>query len=191
MKIAGRTVYLGVWGSPESHQRYASIVAQRATGSPPAIEALPGTLTVAELCLRWLEVNRGLPSPATYRARAAAVTLLAETHPIVPCSQFTPSMLAEVRDALIARGLSRVTINKQVGYCRQVFRWGTRTGTVPASVLAGLNALDNLKRGETRASEPRRVSLPPRDLVVATMRLLPRVVRDMIRFALLTGARPG
>jgi integrase len=72
-----------------------------------------------------------------------------------------------------------------------MFRWGVAKELVPPAVDQGLRTLPGLRKGRTEAREPEPIGPVADEVVEATLRHLPVVVADMVRFQRLTGARPG
>jgi integrase len=102
-------------------------------------------------------------------------------------------MLKAVRQSMIDEGLARTTINGAAGRIRRMFRWAVGDGNelVPASVLAGLEAVTDLQFGRSAARETAPVK-PVDDAWIKAIR--PHVTRQvwgLIQFQLTTGARPG
>jgi integrase len=74
---------------------------------------------------------------------------------------------------------------------KRVFKWGVSQELVPALVFQALATVPGLRKGRTDASEPQPIGPVATAVVDATLPHLPVVVRDMVRFQLLTGCRPG
>ncbi|MEQ8846893.1 site-specific integrase [Botrimarina sp.] len=202
-KVGGKRIYLGKYGSPESREAYARVVASVLAGAPVTADTVKttgakpaATITVAMLAEKYLEHcaayyrRNGEPTEQLIYARIA-VERLVDRFGEVPAHEFGPLAFTAYRDGLVAMGLSRRYINATCQRVRRMFRWGGSLEIIPATVAQSLALVEGLKQGRTDAREPGPVR-PVDDAVVdATIRELPEVVADMVRFQRLTGARPG
>jgi hypothetical protein len=62
---------------------------------------------------------------------------------------------------------------------------------VPASVYETIRLVPGLKKGRCEAKESDPVLPVPREVVEATLKILPATVADMVKIQLITGCRPG
>ncbi|MEO0529411.1 MAG: site-specific integrase [Planctomycetota bacterium] len=197
-----KRLYLGPYGSPESHERYAKIVrmllaGQTVTKAPDLDrpEAEPA-LTVAGLAEQYLEHSRsyytrdGVPT-GEHDNVARAVKLAAEAYGAIPCDEFGPLCLEEVRDRLVRKRLARSTINGRIRRIVAMFKWGAAKQLFRQETYQALTMVSGLRAGRSEAREPDPVTPVPDEVVDATILQLPDVVADMVRFQRLTGARPG
>ena len=71
-----------------------------------------------------------------------------------------------------------------------MFRWGVAEQLVPPLVLQALQAVEGLRKGSGEARES--VPIKPIDdaTVDATLKHLPAIPADMVRFQRFTGCRP-
>lgn len=106
-------------------------------------------------------------------------------------ADFTPSKLRLVREAMIASGLCRNTINKRIAKVRHMFKWAVEEELVPPSTWHGLQAVGPLKIGRTKAIETKSVKPVPAAHIEKVRPLVPVPVLAMIDLQLLTGMRPG
>ena len=204
VRIAGRDFYVGLYGTPESRERYERLVAEWvAQGMPKpwsgpcrVASSASGGPAVAELMLRYLPFvdgqyrKDGRPTSEVVAVKRA----LAYVHRLysrVPVGDFGPLALKACREAMVADALARTTVNSYVGRIRRMFRWGTENELVPAGVYQALMAVAGLTRGRTVAREPERVQPVNRARIEAVLPLVSRQVRAMIELQLLTGMRPG
>lgn len=105
--------------------------------------------------------------------------------------EFSPRDLLEYRDALIARGLTRTTINQWTGWVRLLFRWAAREGVVPQSLPAELAQVDPLRFGRSAARERAPRTLVTREMINAIRPFLHRAASNLVVVQWLTGMRPG
>jgi hypothetical protein len=188
-----RDHYLGAYGSPESHQRYADLTAHllpsTSPGGPPRpFPVPPRGLTVRQLYEAflhhaWTYYRRadGSPTGEVGNYRDAFKDLL-QRWGTIPADQLTRAHLVAVRDALIARKLARSTINARVNKIRHVYRWACQEEPplVGDAVTSGLLLLRPLPLGRSLARDSAPV-LPVPDLHLAlVLPVLPAVVRSML-----------
>lgn len=105
-------------------------------------------------------------------------------------SSFSVADLRRYRDALIARGLQRSTINQWVKWVRGMFRWAADEGHVSPDVALRLATVRPLLRGRSdarEASPPTRVGL---DCIRSFCAVAPARLGAMVRVHWLGGMRP-
>jgi integrase len=199
--IAGKDRYLGPYGSPESHEMYAQLIAQwHACGRrPAALEAATpqgdAHLTVNELILRYWDfaqgyyVKNGRPTGESDNIRHA-LRPLRKLFGHSAAAAFGPKSLLLVRQAMIDAGLTRKVINARVGRVKRLFRWAARQELIPPGVYHGLLAVEGLQRGRSAAREAGPVTTVPEAQVRATLPFLPQPVRAMVQVQELAGMRP-
>lgn len=192
VKLAGQFVYLGPFGSEEAAQRYRRVIAEwQAKGCwAPARAVLVKDLIAgywqhAEVYYR----KNGKPT-SELSVLKLAMRVLLSLYGDAPAADFGPLALKACREAMIAKGLCRSTINGYVSRIRQVFRWAVENELVPGHVHQALRAVVGLKRGRTLAKE----SVPVRPVdagdMEAVVLLVSPQVAAMIRLQWLTGMRP-
>ncbi len=198
VRIHGKVIYVGDYGTAESKAEYGRLVAECAV-NPVCIPVRSSATAVSVVEL--IEAYWGFAG--TYYARGGKPTstldgirrslrVLRQLYGTTPANEFGPMALKAVRQAMLESGrLSRTTINKRIDIIRRMFQWAVAEQIVAPAVYQGLQAVAGLRKGRTEAREPTPV-LPVADEVVdATLPHLPLVVADMVRFQRLTGCRPG
>jgi integrase len=174
--IDGQDHYLGGYGSPESREKYAVLIAQHArpkVGPAVSAEAVIGIvpLRVADLTLRYGKFAEGYyvkneqPTHQVNRVKMALQainTLYAASR----ADEFGPKKLKAVRERLLGRqdlrlkkeqrSLSRTYINSLVRCIVRMFKWAVAEELVPGAVYDALAKVEGLKKGrsETRETEP-------------------------------------
>jgi integrase len=202
VRVAGRDLYLGPYGSPESRQRYARLLAElaapRPVAAPDAAAPVRAEFSVAELCeahARWAERRyrprlHGAKHSTMYLARWIAREV-AERYGRLPVSSFGPRTLRELRDSWAASGrFCRREVNRRQHCVARMFRWGVAEELVPPSTLQALAALPGLRLGEAevRDNPPRR---PCSDAqVAAVLPWLDPPAAALLRLLRATGMRP-
>ncbi|MCO6044633.1 site-specific integrase [Aeoliella sp. ICT_H6.2] len=202
VKVKGRSIYLGKYGSDESRDAYARIVADLLAGRP--IEK-PDTnrgnptpkpsLTIGELVARFQRHADGYyrkggkptTEPAAIRC---ALKFLTDHHVGLPAADFSLGDLKVIRQAMVDAGHTRGTINKNIRRVRLAFTWAATEELLPPSVPQNLALLPGLKAGRTVAKETEPVKPVDITVVDKTLPHMPDIVADMVRLQLLTGCRP-
>lgn len=209
VRLNGRDVYLGPYGSEESRIRYAEIVSSAVGGVPVdpisprasradprgSREADPGP-TVGEVCLVFLQhakshyVKNGKQTSEVHILRSV-IRPLNDLYGLLPAAEFGPLALKAVRQKMIEAGWCRSVINQGMSRIRRIFKHAIANELIEPAVLQKLQAVAPLLAGRTEAEdrEPRRpVSDEDRD---AVRRVVSVLVRDLIDLQYFTGARSG
>jgi integrase len=129
----------------------------------------------------------GSPSPELICLRAALGPLRMDDD--LPAAAFSPLKLKGVRETMIDTGLTRATINRNVGRVKRVFALAVENELVPPAISHGLHAVKGLKAGRSGAKEGRKVQPAHPELVEQTLPHLPPIVADIVRVQLLTRMR--
>lgn len=205
-----RDVYLGVYGSDDSHRRYANVVAGRPIDAPaqpldpywapiPKKPPMPPVLTLREVWERYLVHARtyyktpsGDPGREVENLTHAMREVL-RLHGSKDVNAVGRAELREARDAMVKAGLSRGVINSRVAKVVRVLKWAANEEPplVADAVPVALALLKPLARNRSEAREAEKVEPVPDEVVKATLPHLTDLVGDMVRLALLTGLRPG
>jgi integrase len=193
-----RDVYLGEYGSPESHAEYDRVIAEwkgngrRLAPTPSAA----GGLSVSELLLAYWQfveryyVKNGEQTDQVARVKQA-LRPVRELYGHTPAAAFGPKALKAIRERWIAAGHARGYINALTGCVRRVWKWGVAEELVPPTTYQALAALDGLKKGRADVKEPEPIRPVPEADVEAVLPHLMPTVAAMVRLQLLTGMRPG
>jgi integrase len=202
VRLNGKDVYCGPYGTPECRARYLRALAdweaahRRPAGEPTADPpAGASDLTLNELLLAYLQyadgyyVKRGEPTTEVRDIRLS-IAPLKERFGNTIAAEFTPRQLKDVRQAFIDSGLCRNEVNKRTRRIVRLFAWGVMEGLVPASVHWGLKAVEGIKKGRGGVRESKPIRPVPDEVVDATLPCLPPQVRAMVELQRLTGMRP-
>jgi site-specific recombinase XerC len=197
--IARRHIYLGPYGSAESREKYARIIAETAVNvEKPDISAAlyqPESLSVNEVILAYwrfaegYHVLGGEPTKEMDCIREALVPLR-EHYGLSSARSFGPKSLKALQQHMISRGLCRTLINQRIGRIKRVFKWAVSEELVPAAVFHGLQAVAGLRFGHTEARETEPVKPVPDEHVDAVLPFVTPHVAAMIQLQRLTGTRP-
>ncbi len=197
--IGGKDRYLGPWRSKASRLEYDRLIAEwLAAGRPTRSSAdLATPLTVAELLVRYWVYAKiyyrqpdGTESSELHNLRLA-LRPVKRLYSKTLAADFGPLSLQTVRQEMIDRGLTRVSINRNVGRVKRLFKWAVANELVPPSVFHGLQAVAGLRAGRTEAVESEPVKPVSQAFVDAVLPYLSEPVRAMVELQLYTAARPG
>ncbi len=168
----------------------------------PATNPPPMALTVAELCVMYLEYAKthyvladGRLS-SSYDGMVQAVNAL-QSFRQIPAEAFGPRCLREIMDRLVhekgrnGKPRPRKSINRIIKRIRGLFKWGASMEIIPAQTWHALLTIEGLRRGRSAAPELPPVRAVSDDVVKATLPHLPKTVADLVQFIRLTGCRPG
>ncbi len=202
VRIDGRDHYLGPYGSPESHEKYARLIAERCS-SPSTTAVGPASsvrvrqpLSIVELVAKyWLFARKhycrdGRPTSHCNTIRASLRPLV-KLYGSTAANEFSPRSLKAVRDYMIEQGLSRSYINGCISTIRKAFAWAVEEELVDVTVHQALLRVRGLKKGRSAARETQAVGLVTEATVEATLPHLSPVVADLVRIQRLLGCRPG
>jgi integrase len=211
VRLNGRDVYCGQFGSDECRSKYHCVIAEWEQNgrrppdrfpdrspdqTPENTSAEPEDLTINEMLLAYLThadsyyVKNGKPTTEPVNIRLA-LRPLRRLYGDTMAREFGPTRLKAVRQDMVATGLCRNEVNKRVRHILRAFKWAVEEEMVPASVHHGLRAVKGLRRGRSNARESEPVKPVPDTFVDATLPHLNPQVRVMVEIQRLTGMRPG
>jgi integrase len=201
VRIGGHDHYLGKVDSPESWEKYHSLLAAHAvkgSATPlPGHQAEIGAdgLTVNDLILAYSRFVQGYyrndGQPTTEVGVTRQVLKVARAlHGHTLAKDFGPLALASCQQAMIARGWSRKSINRQFIRIRAMFKWAAARQMLPVTVHQALQTVEGLRKGRSTATERPPVKPVPDEIVEGTMAHLTASVAAMVRLQRLTGMRP-
>lgn len=165
VRLNGRDIYLGPYGTPESRTAYERVIAEwlangkQLPASRPIETLTHNAFTVNDLILAFMEhakayyVKNGQPTgeiPNLKEALRPVATLYGTS----AVTQFTPSALKAVRQSIVDSGVCRNVVNNRVNRIRRMFKWGVESELVPSSVLFALQAVSPPRRGPDLSPEP-------------------------------------
>jgi len=193
VKIDGKLIHLGAYGSEESKAKYRRLVSQW-LAQQPVDEVLDDDLTVVEVLDAYRIYAKSYygDSPhGRYRHMLPTMRIVRELFADLPAREFGPKRLKIVRHAFVQAGYSRGHVNACVQRVVAIFRWAASEEMISGSQVHDLATLEPLRRGHTKASEGRKVKAVPESDVDATLPELVPVLADMVRLQLLSACRPG
>lgn len=199
VRIDGRDIYLGLYGSAESKEAYNRVIAEHLAGgvrdSRSVARVAPGSISIAELILRYADHRRASNlSPVTFeKVDKPALRRLRLLYGSVSVAGFGPAALRAIqRRALVEEGFSRQYVNKKLtAVIKRLFKWGLAQDFVPADVVTRLSVVEPIKRGEFEARETMPVRAIDDEVIAQTAAEMESIPADMVRVQRLTGMRPG
>jgi integrase len=193
-----------VHGTEEARQWYGAFLAQLTTGGPEAalqflrqgrrasepVAAEP--LSLVELIAVYTENLEGPDGtrPVEHLARPV-MKLMRLTWGRDPAASFGPAKLRQLQRFLLSKRWTRKSINRGCQIARNVFRFGVAEELIPPSVWHALQAVQWLRRGESKAPEAVPVAPVPLEHVEAALAHMPPQVAGIVRVTLLSAARTG
>src|SRR5262245_14444747 len=184
---------LGPYETAASRAEYGRVIAQWEASGRRLDDANPAEPTIAELLVRFLrhaETYYGVGSKEYDHFEKTTIPLT-DTYPHKPAKDFGPAELKVVRQRMIDHhDWSRKVVNRRVNRVRQIWKWAVEEGLVPAGTWLALLVVQGLRAGRTAARETPDRKPVPEEVVAATTPHLPRHVRGLVAFQLLTGCRP-
>ncbi len=196
--IAGKHIYLGPYGSPESQEKYGRMIAEWKGSQSPPLATSPAAdgLLVLELInayRKWAEgyyVKDGKPTGQVVLVKGA-LSAINSLYGTLPIQHFGPTKLEAIQQHLIEARLSRGFINQRIGIIKRMFKWGVSKELVPPAVYQALATVEGLKKGRTLARETKPVEPVDDAIVEATVPHLPPMLADMVRLQRQLGCRPS
>jgi integrase len=201
VRLDGRDHYLGPYGSPESHERYARLIAEwqsrpRASFVAPVNDPRIGSLTINEVMLAYVEFAAGYYTKdgkpnQEFESIRYALRPLKELYGHKQAANFGPRDLKTLRQQLIDQKKSRTYINNNMNRIKRMFKWAVSEELVPPSVHQALQTVPGLRYGRSGARETQAVKPVPDAYVDAVLPFVAPPVAAMIKLQRLTGMRSG
>jgi integrase len=196
VRINGKRIYLGKFGTPQANQNYARRIAEWAV-SNPAKPTLPvGHMTVATLAIAFLDQAQK-NDHAHFHAYRTATELLLQLYAGTMVGDFTPKCLVAVQHQLTqligkkGKRHSRQYCNTLVNHIRRMFRWGVAQELVSPITAEALKYVPPLQQGRTDAPETKPREDVADEAVHATLSYLLPTVATMAQVQRLALMRPN
>ena len=185
------SIYLGLYGSPESHAKYRQTVAAW-LNSGGFLPKAPGDdgITVAEFGARYIAFLRGRSGRSTFSGAKNVTDMLVKHYAWLNVDQLRPPVVRDLHRKLIEKGNCLATIRDRMVRLRMMLRWAVGEELILPVVLDRVRAVTLPTEHEgVRVTQDR---APVADKVVAaTLPHLTPVLKDMILVQRLSGCRPG
>ncbi len=194
-----RHVYLGKYGSDESREKYARLIAELPAASRLSITskgAVPQAVSINQVILAyWQFATRHYikdgQSTREVEAIREALRPLRTLYGHTPADEFGPKKLKAIREHMIAANLSRGVINHRVGKIKRLFKWAVAEELISSAIYHGLQAVAGLRFGQTAARETEPIRPVPDLHVAAVLPFVTPHIVAMIMVQRLTGMRAG
>ncbi len=159
-------------------------------------------------------VKRGKPTSEQDTIRQA-LRFVRKLYGSLPARDFSPKALKSVREAMIhhkikrttkvrepktgqtiekekvvAEGLSRQHINKQINRIKRMFSWGVEEELILVEVYTALQCVKGLRKGRSKARENPPVAPVSDEHIQAVLAHVPPAIATMIQVQRLCGCRP-
>ena len=201
VRLNGRDICLGLYGTSPSQQKYDRVVAEwlangRVLPPRPSASAPTNGLAMCELMLAYLEhakryYMKNGTSTGEYKNVGDALRPVAAMFDKTSVAAFGPQSLKAVRDSMIRSNLARTVINCRINRIRRMFNWGGENQLGEPAVLQALQAVSPQKRGRCDTKETAPVEAVPDERVDVVLLFAARQVAAMIQVQRLTGMQPG
>jgi hypothetical protein len=159
VRIDGKDVYLGEYGSPSRKALYEEL---KQEWHFKRGDVSAWSCTVDDLCIRFMEHaavyyrKNGEPTSELNNMRVALRPLV-KLFGRVRVANIQSADIERYVEHLIREGITRKSINRQLGRVKHVFKWGKLKGIVSAAVLAEVTVVPGLREGRSAAAEPKPV----------------------------------
>ncbi|WP_425400176.1 tyrosine-type recombinase/integrase [Aeoliella sp.] len=195
VKVDGKRIMLGNYGSPESYEKYAEAISGN-TSKDVNEEAQPAPAipTVAMLMADYLEFaidKYGGEKASEVVHLKGALRILKDYFSDTLARDFTGKTLRRVQRLMVAEGWTRGYVNDQCQRIKRMTRWGVVEEIVPASTQTSLEAVEGLEPGEFGVKDNEEKRPVPQELIDGTVAELPETAADMVQIQILTGMRTG
>jgi integrase len=199
--IRGKMLYLGRYGSVESRAEYSRVIAEwlvrgHSAPTPSQQTTTAGSdLRVSELILAYWHhvesyyVKDGEPTTEVCVSRQV-LKVVKEIYGHTLAKDFGPLSLKACQDAMVNRGWSRKSINRQAIRIRAMFKWAAAREMLPVAIHQALQTVEGLRKGRSAATERSPIGPVPDEIVEKTLAHLPAVPAAMVRLQRFTGMRP-
>lgn len=158
VRVDGKVIYLGPYGSQESKDAYGRIVENWLRENESTYRDCP-RLTVDKIAVAYVRhakayyVKNGRETSEVQAIRDALKHVLAVAGK-EEASAFSPKRLKAVQARLVSQGLARTTINAAVRRVRRMFRWRSRKSWSAPPCCWDLKPSRICERGDPRHVNP-------------------------------------
>jgi integrase len=201
VRIDGRDHYLGKYDSPESWEKYHRLLAEHAATGSMSLAARQGgkepsdELTLNELILLYWRhvqayyVKDGKPTTEVCVIRQV-LKVVRELYGHTLAKDFGPLSMKACQDAMVGRGWSRKSINRQAIRIRAMFKWGAGRELLPSALYEALRTVGGLRRGRSAAKENPPVAPVADEVIQKTLAHMPPTPAALVLVQRLSGMRP-
>lgn len=196
VRVSGRFIYLGKYGTAASRAEYDRVVGEYLANGrqlpnlseTTMVEIMAGYLKWAK---RYYKNQPGGKRSSDLYLVKSLIKLIRPLYGRRPASDFSGLAVKSLMAQMVEAGKSRSYVNKQLQRMKHMLKWAVSEDLVSPDVYHRVAAVTGLRRGKTSAKEGKQVKPIGDPEINKTLKYLPPVVDDMVRFQRLTGARPG
>ena len=190
----GKRIYLGDYGSPESHVAYSRFVTESQANPTFYLTKERTDVAISELAAAFLEHAKASTDPTTYaHYRVIILEFLLKLYgDDTNTDDFKPSCLKLVRDALIqSRRFCRKLINRYTHRIVSIFAFGVENELVQETTWRALKVVKSLPEGYPGTFDNEEREPVPEHVIRKTLPFMPPTLRAMVVVQYLTGSRPS
>jgi integrase len=191
--IGGKRIFLGLYGSEESHKEYSRIITERKS-NPTFSLCGARNVTLDEVAIAYLDHAERQFDKSHYDNYQTALKFATDLYGHRPVDEFSPLKLRTVRDEIIrTRGSKccRNTINRFVDRIRTALSWGVSMELLESRIVDNLRKVKPLPKGTLGTFDHKKRRPVPVNVIRRTLPYLPLVLRAMVQIQWLTGCRPS
>jgi integrase len=190
----GKRIYLGLYGSPESHVAYSRFIAESRTNPTYHLTKGESDVAISELAAAFLDHAEVTTDPNNYaHYRVVVMDFLLKLYgDDTPVDSFKPSSLKLVRSELIqSRRFCRRMVNRYTNRIVAIFGWGVENELVQEPTWRTLKAVKSLPEGYPGTFDNEEREPVPDDVIRRTLPFMPPTLQAMVIVQRLTGCRPS
>ncbi|MDB4731514.1 tyrosine-type recombinase/integrase [Planctomicrobium sp.] len=192
VRIEGKDVYLGAYGSLESHQRYSELLGEWSRSNSHPVKDVK-VRELAQLYIEHCKIYYRKNGEVTGEVAniKSAIRYLNQKFRNVQSKEIDTLKLEAVREHMIQADLARKTINCHISRIKSMFKWAANKKLIDKMVYLELTTLEGLKEGRSMARETDAVVPVPEAYVDAVEQFVTSPIWNMIQLQMCTGMRPG
>ena len=190
----GKRIYLGLYGSPESHVAYSRFIAESRVNPTFHLEKGETDIAISELAAAFLEHTKATADSRSYsHCRVVVLEFLDKLYGDgTLVDDFKPSSLKLVREEMIRSGrFCRRTVNRYTHRIVAIFAWGVENELVKETTWRALKTVKTLPEGYPGTFDNEEREPVPDDVIKRTLPFMPPILRAMVIVQRLTGCRPS
>jgi integrase len=190
----GKRIYLGDYGSPESHAAYSRFIAEIRVNPTSHLTKGKTDIAVCELTAAFLDHAKQTFAPIVYSFYRVIITDFLDKlyGDDTPVDEFKPSCLKLVRDDMIrSRRFCRRTVNRCTNGIATIFAWGVENDLVKETTWRALKVVRSLPEGYPGTFDNEERQPVPDDVIRRTLPFMPPTLRAMVQLQRILGMRPN
>ena len=191
--IAGKRIFLGLYGSDESQQEYARVVAESKSNPTFSLQG-EKDITLDEVAIAYLDHAERRFGKSHYENYRTALKFATDLYGHRPVDEFSPLKLQTVRDEMIrtkGEDWCRNTINRMVDRIRTALSWGVSKELLESRIVDNLRKVKPLPKGTPGTFDHKKRRPVSVSTIRRTLPFMPLIVRAMVVIQWLAGLRPS